>query len=228
LKGDSSFNRNSLGLETLAMILCSNPHAQYLALREEIDAAIRRVLDSGWYILGDEVASFEAEFAAYLGTEHAVGVGSGTEAIHLALAACEIGAGDEVVTVSHTAVATVAAVEMTGATPVLVDVDPATMTLNPAKLQSAIRSRTKAVLPVHLYGQSADMDAICDVAARRGLRVIEDASQAHGATWKGRRVGSIGDIGCFSLYPTKNLGGLGDGGIVTTADADLAQRMRSL
>jgi len=210
------------------MILCSNPHAQYLALREEIDAAIRRVLDSGWYILGDEVASFEAEFAAYLGTEHAVGVGSGTEAIHLALAACEIGAGDEVVTVSHTAVATVAAVEMTGATPVLVDVDPATMTLNPAKLQSAIRSRTKAVLPVHLYGQSADMDAICDVAARRGLRVIEDASQAHGATWKGRRVGSIGDIGCFSLYPTKNLGGLGDGGIVTTADADLAQRMRSL
>ena len=127
----------------------------------------RRVLDSGWYILGDEVASFEAEFAVYLGTEHAVGVGSGTEAIHLALAACEIGAGDEVVTVSHTAVATVAAVEMTGATPVLVDVDPATMTLNPAKLQSAIRSRTKAVLPVHLYGQSADMDAICDVAARR-------------------------------------------------------------
>jgi dTDP-4-amino-4,6-dideoxygalactose transaminase len=186
------------------------------------------VLDSGWYILGDEVAAFEAEFAAYLGTEHAVGVGSGTEAIHLALAACEIGAGDEVVTVSHTAVATVAAIELTGATPVLVDVDPTTMTLNPAKLYSAITSRTKAVLSVHLYGQSADMAAICDVAARRGLRVIEDASQAHGATWNGRRVGSIGDIGCFSLYPTKNLGGLGDGGIVATADADLAQRMRSL
>jgi dTDP-4-amino-4,6-dideoxygalactose transaminase len=210
------------------MILCSNPHAQYLALREEIDAAIRRVLDSGWYILGEEVAAFEAEFAAYLGIEHAVGVGSGTEAIHLALAACGIGRGDEVITVSHTAVATVAAVEMAGATPVLVDVDPATFTMIPAKLEAAITPRTKAVLPVHLYGQSADMDAICAVASRYGLRVIEDASQAHGATWNGRRVGSIGDVGCFSLYPTKNLGGLGDGGIVTTADADLAQRMRSL
>ena len=132
------------------MILCSNPHAQYLALREEIDAAIRRVLDSGWYILGEEVAAFEAEFAAYLGIEHAVGVGSGTEAIHLALAACGIGRGDEVITVSHTAVATVAAVEMAGATPVLVDVDPATFTMIPAKLEAAITPRTKAVLPVHL------------------------------------------------------------------------------
>ena len=210
------------------MILCSNPHAQYLALREEIDAAVQRVLNSGWYILGDEVAAFEAEFAAYLGIEHAIGVGSGTEAIHLALAACEIGAGDEVLTVSHTAVATVAAVELTGATPVLVDVDPVTMTMNPVKLESAITPRSKAILPVHLYGQSADMDGICEVASRHGLRVIEDASQAHGAAWKGRCVGAIGDVGCFSLYPTKNLGGLGDGGIVTTADADLVQRMRSL
>jgi dTDP-4-amino-4,6-dideoxygalactose transaminase len=210
------------------MILCSNPHAQYLELREEIDAAVQRVLNSGWYILGDEVAAFEAEFAAYLGVEHAIGVGSGTEAIHLALAASGIGAGDEVVTVSHTAVATVAAVELTGATPVLVDVDPVTMTMNPAKLESALTPRTKAILPVHLYGQSADMDGICEVASRHGLRVIEDASQAHGATWKARRGGAIGDVGCFSLYPTKNLGGLGDGGIVTTADADLAQRMRSL
>ncbi|MBT4863793.1 MAG: DegT/DnrJ/EryC1/StrS family aminotransferase, partial [Planctomycetaceae bacterium] len=210
------------------MILCSNPHAQYLALREEIDAAVQRVLNSGWYILGDEVAAFEAEFSAHFGIEHAIGVGSGTEAIHLALAACEIGADDEVVTVSHTAVATVAAIELTGATPVLVDVDPVTMTLNPAQLESAITPRTKAILPVHLYGQSADMDGICEVASRHGLRVIEDASQAHGASWNGRRVGAIGDAGCFSLYPTKNLGGLGDGGIVTTADADLAQRMRSL
>ena len=210
------------------MILCSNPHAQYLALREEIDAAVQRVLNSGWYILGDEVAAFEAEFSAHFGIEHAIGVGSGTEAIHLALAACEIGADDEVVTVSHTAVATVAAIELTGATPVLVDVDPVTMTLNPAQLESAITPRTKAILPVHLYGQSCNMDVVMDVAQRHGLAVVEDCAQAIGATWRGRPVGSIGDAGCLSFFPSKNLGCFGDGGMLVTNRADVYERVEML
>ena len=210
----------------MTMILCSNPHAQYLSLKDEIDAAVHRVLDSGWYILGDEVTAFEAEFAKYVGSEQAVGVGSGTEAIHLALTACGIGAGDEVITVSHTAVATVAAIELAGATPVLVDIEPATFVLDTARLAAALTPKTKAILPVHLYGQAADMDAILNFADRHGLRVIEDASQAVGAAWNGRRVGAMGDIGCFSLYPTKNLGGLGDGGVVVTDDSSLAHNLR--
>jgi dTDP-4-amino-4,6-dideoxygalactose transaminase len=212
----------------VAMILCGNPSAQYVALKPEIDAAVQRVLDGGWYILGEEVAAFEAEFAAWLGTRHGIGVANGTEAIQLALAACGIGPGDEVLTVSHTAVATVAAIELAGATPVLVDIDPATFTLDPARLETAITPRTRAILPVHLYGEAADMDAICNVASQHGLRVIEDASQAHGATWKERKVGTLGDIGCFSLYPTKNLGALGDAGIAVTGDDELAGRLRSL
>jgi dTDP-4-amino-4,6-dideoxygalactose transaminase len=210
------------------MIPFANPQAQYLSHKKGIDTAVARVLDKGWYILGDEVSAFESEFAAYIGAGHGVGVGSGTEALHLALAACDIGSGDEVVTVANTAVATVAAIELAGATPVLVDIDPATYTLDPGLLEGAITSKTKAVIPVHLYGQPADLAPIIEVARRRGLRVIEDCAQAHGAIYRDRRVGSWGDLGCFSFYPTKNLGALGDGGMVVTADASLAEKLKLL
>jgi dTDP-4-amino-4,6-dideoxygalactose transaminase len=214
--------------ESAGMILCGNPREQYLARKSEIDAAIARVLDKGWYILGEEVRAFESEFAAYVGVRHGVGVGNGTDALHLALAACEIGAGDEVITVSHTAVATIAAIEMAGATPVLVDIEPDFFTLDPEKLEAAITPRTKAIIPVHLYGQAADLNRIIDIAGRKNLRVIEDCSQAHGATYKGARVGSHGDIGCFSFYPTKNLGAIGDGGLLVTNNPALAERARLL
>jgi dTDP-4-amino-4,6-dideoxygalactose transaminase len=210
------------------MIQCGNPQAQYRAHQPEIDAAIRRVLDGGRYILGAEVRAFEQEFAAYLGTAHGVGVGNGTDALHLALRALGIGAGDEVITVAHTAVATVAAIEQAGATPVLVDIEPDYYTLDPARLEGAISERTKAILPVHLYGQAADLDPVLAVARRHGLKVIEDCAQAHGALYRGRRVGSVGDAGCFSFYPTKNLGALGDGGMVVTADEGVAEKVRRL
>ncbi|MDR3574520.1 MAG: DegT/DnrJ/EryC1/StrS family aminotransferase [Anaerolineaceae bacterium] len=210
------------------MILCSNPKAQYQAHKAEIDAAVLKILDNGWYILGDETHCFETEFASYIGVKHGIGVGSGTEALHLALTACEIGPGDEVITVSHTAVATVSAIEMAGAMPVLVDIEPDYYTLDPNKLESAISPRTKAIIPVHLYGQPADLEPILQIAHRFGLRVIEDCAQAHGATYNGRRVGSWGDIACFSFYPTKNLGALGDGGMVVTNDDGLAERVRLL
>jgi len=210
------------------MILCSNPRAQYLAHKEDINQAIQRVLDRGWYILGEEVAAFENEFASYIGVSHGVGVGSGTEAIHLALSVCGIGAGDEVITVSNTAVATVAAIELTGAVPVFVDIDPAYYALDPARIERAISKRTKAILPVHLFGHPADMEPIMEAAQKNGLRVIEDCAQAHGATYRGSRVGCFGDLACFSFYPTKNLGALGDGGIVVTNNESLAQRARHL
>ena len=210
------------------MILCSNPKAQYHAHKAEIDAAILRVLDKGWYILGEETKMFESEFAAYIGVAHGIGVGSGTEALHIALKACGVGLGDEVITVSHTAVATVAAIELAGATPVLVDIEPDYFTLDPSKLESAISPRTKAIIPVHLYGQPADLTPILEIARRHGVRVIEDCAQAHGAMYGGRRVGAWGDIACFSFYPTKNLGALGDGGIIVTNDAALAERARLL
>lgn len=210
------------------MILCSNPLAQYKRHKDEIDAAILGVLESGWYILGEEVKRFEAKFAAYLGVKFAFGVGSGTEALHIALRACDIGPGNEVITVSHTAVATVAAIELCGATPVLVDIEPDYYTLDPGKLEAAISPRTKAIIPVHLYGQPADLASILEIARRHGLRVIEDCAQAHGATYHGRRVGSWGDIACFSFYPTKNLGALGDGGMVVTNEPKLADRVRLL
>jgi len=210
------------------MILCSNPKAQYLSYKNDIDAAISRVLDSGWYILGDEVKKFEEDFARYIGISNAIGVGSGTEAIHLALASCGIGLGDEVITASHTAVATVAAIELAGATPVLVDIEPDFFTLDPNKLEEAITPQTKAILPVHLYGQPADLDAIVAIAREHGLYVIEDCAQAHGATVGGERVGSFGDMGCFSFYPTKNLSALGDGGAVVTDDPELAEKARLL
>ena len=210
------------------MILCANPKEQYLARKAEIDAAISRVLDGGRYILADEVKAFEQEFASYLGILYAVGVGSGTEALHLALAACGIVPGDEVITVSHTAVATVAAVELAGARPVFVDIDPETFTLDPTKLEAAITSRTRAVIPVHLYGHPVDMGAIMAIARRRNLRVIEDCAQAHGAIGDGKRVGVCGDAGCFSFYPTKNLGAIGDGGMVVTKDGAIASKIRLL
>jgi dTDP-4-amino-4,6-dideoxygalactose transaminase len=210
------------------MILCSNPQDQYRAHKAGIDAAIARVLEKGWYILGEEVGAFEAEFASYLGATQGIGVGSGTEALHLALAACDIGLGDEVITVSHTAVATVSAIEMARATPVLVDIEPDYFTLDPAQLSDALTSRTKAIVPVHLYGQPVDLGPVMDFARQHGLRVIEDCAQAHGAKYKGKRVGSFGDLACFSFYPTKNLGALGDGGMVVTSNSQLAERARLL
>lgn len=210
------------------MILCSNPSAQYLAYKDEIDQAIHQVLQRGWYILGPEVQALEEEFAAYIGVAHGIGVGSGTEALHLALAACDIGPGDEVITVSHTAVATVAAIKLAGATPVLVDIESSYYNLDPCRVEAAITPRTKAILPVHMYGQPADIPAISAIARKHGLKVIEDCAQAHGARWQGRRVGSWGDLACFSFYPTKNLGALGDGGMVMTGNADLARQVRLL
>jgi dTDP-4-amino-4,6-dideoxygalactose transaminase len=210
------------------MIWCSYPRAQYLAHQTEIDEAMQRVLERGQYILGQEVKAFEAEFAAYLGVGQAWGVGSGTEALHLALAACGVGPGDEVITVAHTAVATVSAIELLGAAPVLVDIDPATFTLDPGQLLRVISAKTKAIVPVHLYGQPADLAPILEVARRHGLRVIEDCAQAHGALYEGKRVGAWGDIACFSFYPTKNLGAIGDGGAVVTSDPALGERVRLL
>jgi dTDP-4-amino-4,6-dideoxygalactose transaminase len=210
------------------MVPASNPLASYRARKEAIDVAVRNAMEGGWYILGKEVAAFESEFAAYVGCTHGIGVGSGTEAIQMALKACGIGAGDEVITVSHTAVATVAAIEAVGAVPVLIDIEPDYFTMDPDKLASAMSSRTKAVIPVHLYGQPADLVAILDVARTRGLRIIEDCAQAHGATYREKPVGAWGDMACFSFYPTKNLGACGDGGMVTTSDPALAERCRLL
>ena len=202
--------------------------AQYRALQADIDAATARVLDSGWYILGKEVAAFETEFAAYCGTAGCVAVNSGTDALHLALRACDIGPGDEVITVAHTAVATVAAIRMAGATPVLVDIDADSFTMDPAAVEAAITPRTRAIVPVHLYGQPAALDEILALAYSKNLRIIEDSAQAHGATVHGKRAGSMGDLGCFSFYPTKNLGALGDGGAVVSNDPVLLEKVRLL
>ena len=202
--------------------------AQYASLKSEIDAAVLGVLASAQYVLGDEVAQFEREFAAYCGTKHAIAVNTGTSALHLALLAAGVGPGDEVVTVPFTFVATASAICYSGATPVFVDVEPVTLTMDPQKLEAAITPRTKAILPVHLYGQMADLDAIMAIADRHGIPVIEDACQAHGAEDKGRRAGSIGVSGCFSFYPGKNLGACGEGGIVVTNDDDHAKTIRML
>lgn len=206
------------------MILCSNPKAQYKAYKDDIDSAVKKVLESGWYILGEEVEAFENEFADYIGVSYGIGVGSGTEAIHLALACCGIARGNEVITVSHTATATVAAIELTGATPVLVDIEPDFFTMDPNKLEAAITPRTKAIIPIHMYGHPADMDPILKIAKKHNLKVIEDCAQAHGATYKNKHIGSFGDMTCFSFYPTKNLGALGDGGMVVTNDKKLAKK----
>lgn len=209
-------------------ILCANPKAQYLAHKAEIDAAIGRVLESGWYVLGRETEEFEGEFAAFVGARHAIGVGSGTEALHLALKACGVDVGHEVITVAHTAVATVAAIELAGARPIFADVEENCGTLDPAVLERLITPRTRAIVPVHLYGQPADLDPILEIAQRHGVTVIEDCAQSHGATYHGRAVGSFGALACFSFYPTKNLGAIGDGGMVVTGDAALAKQVRLL
>jgi dTDP-4-amino-4,6-dideoxygalactose transaminase len=202
--------------------------SQYQSLKPRIDAAVGRVFESGSFILGPEVAAFEKEFAAFCGTRYAVGVNSGTSALQLALLGIGVGPGDEVVTVPFTFVATVAAILYTGARPVFVDVDDTTLTMRPDLMEAAITPRTKAILPVHLYGQPADMTPILDAAARRGIPVIEDAAQAHGAEYQGRRAGSLGAIGCFSFYPGKNLGAAGDGGAIVTDDPGLAATISML
>ena len=210
------------------MIPFSDLPAQYRSIAEELRAAVLGVLESGQYVLGREVAAFEQDFARYIDARHAVAVNTGTSALHLAMLAAGIGPGDEVITVPFTFVATVAAIRYTGATPVFVDVDPQTLTMNPTQAAGAITAKTKAIIPVHLYGQSADLDPIMEIARRHGLIVIEDACQAHGARYRGRPVGSIGDLGCFSFYPGKNLGACGEGGIVTTNRPELDRTIRML
>lgn len=202
--------------------------AQYHSIKDEIDAAVARVLESSQFILGDEVAAFEAEFAAYCGGGETIAVNSGTSALHLALLAAGVGPGDEVITTPFSFAATAATIHYCGATPVFVDIDRATFNLDPTKLDSAISSRTKAILPVHLYGQPAEMDPILALARSHGILVIEDAAQAHGAEYKGRRAGTLADLACFSFYPTKNLGAYGEGGAVVTANPDFANTVRQL
>jgi len=202
--------------------------AQDAPLREELIGAMRRVVERGRFVLGDEVRAFEAEFATIAGTPHAVGVGNGTDALRLALQVLGVAAGDDVVTVSHTATFTALAVTMLGARPVFCDIEPEGMMMDPARLEAAITPRTRAIVPVHLYGQAADMEAIVAIARRRGLPVVEDCAQAHGALLGGRPAGSLGDAAAFSFYPTKNLGALGDGGAVTTAKPAVAEAVREL
>jgi dTDP-4-amino-4,6-dideoxygalactose transaminase len=202
--------------------------AQFRALKPEIDAAVGRVLENAQFILGPAVTSFEKDFAAFCRTAEAIGVNSGTSALHLSLLAAGVGPGDEVITVPFTFVATIATIEYAGARPVLVDVEPEFLVMDPVKLEAAITPRTKAIIPVHIFGQSADMDPILAIARKHGVVVIEDACQAHGAEYKGRRCGSMGQLGCFSFYPGKNLGAYGEGGAVVTNDPDLAKRIRLL
>ena len=200
----------------------------YIELKSELDAAYQRVMDSGWYILGKEIEAFESEFADYCGSGYCVGVGNGLDALHLILRAMDIGSGDEVIVPSNTYIATWLAVSYAGATPVPIEPDEKTYNINPALIEAAITPRTKAILAVHLYGQPADMDAINNIAKMHGLKVIEDSAQAHGATYKGRKTGTLGDAAGFSFYPGKNLGAIGDGGAVTTSDKVLADRIRVL
>jgi dTDP-4-amino-4,6-dideoxygalactose transaminase len=201
---------------------------QYRSIQADVDAAIAGVLQRGDFILGGDVAKFEEEFAKFSGARHCLGVANGTDALKLALEACGIGAGDEVMTTAHTYIATVLAISQCGATPVLVDCEPNYFLMDVSKIEAAITPKTKAILPVHLYGQCADMDPILDIAKRHNLVVIEDACQSHGATYKGKRAGSIGDIAAFSFYPGKNLGAYGDGGAITTNRADLADKVKLL
>jgi len=202
--------------------------AQYLELKDKLDEAYQRVMDSGWYILDKEVEAFETEFAEYCQVKHCIGVGNGLDALHLILRAFGIGPGDEVIVPSNTYIATWLAVTYSGATPVPVEPDEQTYNIDPSRIESAINERTKAIMPVHLYGQPADMDKINEVALRYSIKVIEDSAQAHGARYKGRRTGGLGDAAGFSFYPGKNLGAFGDGGAVTTNDDDLAENIRIL
>ena len=221
-----------VGKAAFGPILQTDPRASYIAQQHAIDRAISRVLDGGSYILGREVESFEAAFANFVGVDYAIGCASGTDAIELALRASNIGAGDLVFTVSHTAVATVAAIERVGAIAVLIDIEPGTYTMAPHELSRALRvphpGRPAAILPVHLYGQPAELSVLCDLARTNGLRLIEDCAQSHGALYRGRPTGSFGDIGCFSFYPTKNLGALGDGGMAVTNNPRLGTALREI
>lgn len=198
------------------------------SLKAGLLEACQQVLDSGWYILGEQVAAFEHEFAEFCSVDHGIGVGSGTDALRIALMACGIGSGDEVITVPLTAIATLSAIEQTGACPVLVDIDPERLTLDPARLEAVITRRTRAIIPVHLYGCPAEMSPILEIAWTRDLFVIEDCAQAHGAYYQGRRAGSLGHAAAFSFYPTKNLGAYGDGGLIVTDDPTLAELAQSL
>jgi len=202
--------------------------AHHAPLRAEIDGAIAQVIDAGAFAGGPWVADFENDFAAYCGCEYAIGVGNGTDALWLALLACGIGAGDEVITVPSTFMATAEAITYSGAKPVFVDIDEHSYTMDPSKVEAAITSKTKAIIPVHLFGQTADMDPILELAHTRGLVVIEDAAQAHGAEYKGRKAGTLGDVGCFSFYPGKNLGAFGEAGGVITNDALINEKIRAL
>ena len=202
--------------------------APYRELKDEMDAAYQRIMESGWFILGEELKAFEREFAEYCGADHCIGVGNGLEALHLILRALDIGAGDEVIVPSNTYIATWLAVSYAGATPIPVEPNERTYNLDPNRVEAAITSRTKAILPVHLYGQAADMDPLAEISSRRGLKLIEDAAQAQGARYQNRLTGSLGDIAGFSFYPGKNLGALGDAGGIVTSDAGLADRVRVL
>ena len=221
------------------MIPQADPRANYLSHKAEIDSVIMETLESGRYILGEHVSEFEKKFAEYVGVDHAIGVGSGTDALFLALNACGVGDKDAVITVSHTAVATIAAIEMTGATPILVDIDPVYYTMRPESLEKTVHEALdgkicakgitpKAVIPVHMYGFPADMPSIVEIARSNGLFIVEDCAHAHGASIDKRKTGAWGDLSAFSFYPTKNLGALGDGGIVVTDNGQLAEKVRSL
>lgn len=210
------------------MIPAGDLKRTYARLGREIDAAVSQVLAGGWFVLGERLSGFERDFAAYCGVEHAIGVGNGTDAIALALRAVGVGSGDEVVTTPFSAAFTALAVSQIGAVPVFVDVEAARLALAPARIEAALTPRTRAIMPVHLYGQPADMGAILAVARAHGLAVVEDAAQAHGARYQGQRVGALGDAAAFSFYPSKNLGAFGDGGAVTTDDPALAERVRRL
>lgn len=201
---------------------------QYHSIKDEIDRAVLNVLESTQFVLGQEVAAFEEEFSDYCQVKHGVAVNSGTSALHLAFLAVGIGPGDEVITVPNTFIATIAAIRYTGATPVFIEIDPISYTMDPKKIEDAITERTKAICPVHLFGQTADMDPIMEIAAKHKLYVIEDAAQAHGAEYKGRRAGNIGDLSCFSFYPGKNLGAYGEGGLVTTNNPDHSKIIHNL
>jgi len=220
-------------LSKLASLPAAHPQASYLAHQEEIDRAIQQVLQSGWYVLGQEVTAFEQEFARYIGVRDSIGVGSGTDGLVLALRAVGVGQGDAVLTVSHTAVATVAAIELAGARPILAEIEPETFTLDPDRLEEAIKmqgqDQIKAIIVVHLYGHPADMPAINEIARRYGIKVIEDCAQAHGAALQNLKAGALGSqLAAFSFYPTKNLGALGDGGAVVADDPELAAQVRLL
>jgi dTDP-4-amino-4,6-dideoxygalactose transaminase len=209
-------------------ILCANPSKQFLSYQDDIEAAVVRVLRGSQYVLGEEVSSLESEFAEFIGTEHAIGVANGTDALELALRALNIGPGDEVITVSHTAVATVAAIHAVGAVPVLADIKLNTYTIDSDQLKTLVSPKTKALIAVHIYGHPADLDAVEGFCKAHKIHLIEDASQAHGAYWKGQKIGTFGVINCFSCYPTKNLGAIGDAGLITTNSQELNTKIRML